>query len=177
MKNAILLAVLIIGPISEQAAFGQNKSGPPIPFIDKGACPFECCTYRRWDVKKPTAVRSAMSDKAPISFQLKAGEKVLGMTGVVITTQPGIVRVLKNTTLQKTILKRGDELLLLTNLGEGFSKIWYRGRIFEGDPYDDSIYKTIRERTSIWWVKVKNRKGQIGWSRRPENFGNMDQCG
>lgn len=118
-----------------------------------------------------------MRDSAPISFRLKRGEKVLGMTGVVITTQPGVVRVLKNTKLQNTSLKRGDELLLLTNLGEGFSKIWYKGRIFEGDPYDEAIYKTIRERKSIWWVKVKNRKGQIGWSRQPENFGNVDQCG
>jgi hypothetical protein len=118
-----------------------------------------------------------MSDKAPVSFRLKAGEKVVGMTGVVITTQPGVVRVLKNTRLQNVPLKRGDELLLLTNIGEGFSKIWYKGRIFEGDPYDEAIYKTIRERRSIWWVKVKNRKGQIGWSRQPENFGNIDQCG
>ncbi|MEP7214597.1 MAG: hypothetical protein ABI791_16090 [Acidobacteriota bacterium] len=155
----------------------QKRNGPPLPFIDKGACPFECCTYRQWSVDKPTAVRSVMKDGAPTSFRLKRGEKVLGMTGVVITTQPGIVRVLKNTKLQNTSLKRGDELFLLTNLGEGFSKIWYKGRIFEGDPYDEAIYKTIRERSSIWWVKVKNRKGQIGWSRQPENFGNVDQCG
>ena len=118
-----------------------------------------------------------MKDTAPVSFRLKAGEKVQGVTGVVITTQPGIVRVLKKTTLANVSLKSGDQLFLLTNLGEGFSKIWFKGRIFEGDPYDESTYKTIREGKSIWWVKVKNRKGQIGWSRQPENFGNVDQCG
>ena len=177
MKNTTRFAVFVIAAFFGHAVFGQNKSGPPMPYIDKGACPFECCTYRRWDVIKPTDMRSAMSDKSSIIFHLKAGEKVLGITGVVITTQSGIVRVMKNTTLQKTSVKRGDELFLLTNLGEGFSKIWFKGRIFEGDPYDESIYRPVRERKSIWWVKVKNRKGRIGWSRQPENFGNVDQCG
>lgn len=177
MRGKDFLSFLLILCSIAGAVFGQNKSGPPVPYIDKGACPFECCTYRQWNVVKPTAIRAAMRENAPVSFRLRAGEKVRGMTGVVITTQPGIVRVLKNTKLQNTSLNRGDELLLLTNLGEGFSKVWYKGRIFEGDPYDDTVYKTIRERISIWWVKVKNRRGQIGWSREPDNFGNKDQCG
>lgn len=177
MRIYLIVTVLLVLGFTATPNPGQTAKGPKLPYIDKGACPFECCTYRQWDVVKPTAVRASMSDAAPISFRLNRGEKVLGMTGVVITTQPGVLRVLKNTKLQNTSLKRGDELLLLTNLGEGFSKIWYKGRIFEGDPYDDAIYKTIRERKSIWWVKVKNRKGRIGWSRQPENFGNVDQCG
>jgi hypothetical protein len=167
------LTVLIFAP----HAFGQRREGPSVPYFDRGACPFECCTYRRWNVDKPTAMRSAMRDNAPVSFRLKAGEKVVGMTGVVITTQPGILRVLKDTTLRDVSLRRGDKIYLLTNLGEGFSKVWYKGRIFEGDPYDESIFETLQERKSIWWVKVKNRRGQIGWSRQPENFGNVDQCG
>ncbi|MEP6703647.1 MAG: hypothetical protein ABJB34_02465 [Acidobacteriota bacterium] len=177
MSRGTMSTVFLTLGVAASAILGQSKNGPPIPYIDKGACPFECCTYRRWDVLKPTLVRSAMKDTAPVSFPLKPREKVLGMTGVVITTQPGIVRALKNTTLNNVLLKRGDELFLLTNLGEGFSKIWFKGRIFEGDPNDESTYKTIREGKAIWWVKIKNRKGQIGWSRQPENFGNVDQCG
>jgi len=103
--------------------FGQTGSRPPQPFVDKGACPFECCTYRRWDVKTPTIVRSAMMDSAPVAFRLNKGEKVLGVTGVVITTQPGEVRVLKNTKVGKRDVKAGETLFLLTNLGEGFHKI------------------------------------------------------
>ncbi len=173
-KTALCLFVLV--GVLASAAVGQ-RGRPPVPYIDKGACPFECCTYRRWDVVKPTLIRSAMKDTAPVSFRLKAGEKVQGVTGVVITTQPGIVRVLKKTTLANVSLRSGDQLFLLTNLGEGFSKIWFKGRIFQGDPYDESTYKTIREAKAVWWVKVKNRKGQIGWSRQPEHFGNVDQCG
>ena len=42
---------------------------------------------------------------------------------------------------------------------------------------DPDLFKVIREPKSVWWVKVRNRQGKIGWSREPENFGNIDQCG
>ena len=25
-----------------------HSGAPPMPYIDQGACPFECCTYRDW---------------------------------------------------------------------------------------------------------------------------------
>ena len=175
-KNFLFSIFLILGAFGS-AAFGQKIKGPPTPYVDKGACPFECCTYREWTANKPTAARRSMSDASPVSFRMKTGEKVVGVTGVVITTQPGIVRVLKKITLGKVKLNRGDELFLLTYLGEGFSKIWFKGRIFEDAPYDESTFKLIRQPKSIWWVKIKNRRGQIGWSRQPDNFDNKDQCG
>lgn len=158
------------------AAFGQN-SRPRIPFVDKGACPFECCTYRDWTVDKPTKVRSAMSDCAPVAFSLKAGERVKGLTGVVVTTQPGEVRVLKRTKIGRYTANPGDTLYLLTYIGEGFHKVWFKGQITEEETYDESIFKQVSEEKSVWWVKVRNSKGQIGWSREPDNFGNKDQCG
>ncbi len=118
-----------------------------------------------------------MSDSSPVAFRLKKGEKVRGVTGSVITTRAGVVRVLKNTKLDKVSLKRGDNLYLLTYLGEGFSKIWYKGRVFQGDPNDQQLFKEIRKPIDIWWVKVRNSRGQIGWSREPDNFGNKDRCG
>jgi hypothetical protein len=119
-----------------------------------------------------------MSDAATIGFRLKAGEKVLGMTGVVITTQPGIAQALKTAVVdEKVSIRKGEQLYVLTNLGEGFAKVWFNGRIFQGEPYDDSTFRFIRQPKSIWWVKIKNRAGRIGWSRQPDNFGNNDQCG
>lgn len=176
MKSKVISAVLFIASLYVGGASAQS-GGPRMPFVDKGACPFECCSYREWTVEKPTVVRTAMRDGSPIAFRLKNGEKVSGVTGTVITTRAGIVRVLKNTTLDNVKLRRGDNLYLLTYLGEGFSKIWYKGRIFQGDPYDQTLYKQIRLPIDVWWVKVKNRRGQTGWSRQPDNFGNKDRCG
>jgi hypothetical protein len=169
----ILFFVMATGAIS----LAQKPPGPPTPYYDGGACPFECCTYREWGVVKPTVLRRAMNDISPIVARLRTGEKVVGVTGVVITTEPGIVRALKRTTVGNIRVNRGDRIYVLTNLGEGFAKVWFRGRISEGEPYDERIFKLIRRAKSVWWVKIKDRRGRVGWSRLPENFNNVDQCG
>ena len=177
MRSKLFCAILLVVGILASVTSGQRKSMPPMPFVDKGACPFECCTYREWNVTKTTIARKNMNDASSIAFRMKTGEKVLGITGVVITSKPGEVLVLKRTKLGRFDLKKGDKIFLLTNLGEGFHKIWFRGKIFEDAAYDETKFKVIHQPTAIWWVKVKNRRGQIGWSRLPENFGNMDECG
>jgi hypothetical protein len=177
MKKISLFGLILIGLFCCSLTFAQKKSGPPVPFVDRGACPFECCTYRGWSANKSTLVRKAMTDASPVAFRLARGEKVVGVTGVVITTQPGILRALKPGTLGNTKIRRGDEFFLLTNLGEGFSKVWYKGRVIEAEPYDESAFKVIRQRKSVWWVKIRDRRGRIGWSREPDNFDNKDQCG
>src|SRR5688572_11341642 len=87
-------------------AFGQRNSKPPQPYFDRGACPFECCTYRDWNVTEPTVVRKAMNDRSPVAFRLKKGERVVGVTGVVITTRPGIATVLKSEKLDPVNLRK-----------------------------------------------------------------------
>jgi hypothetical protein len=171
-----LISLLFVAA-SGAIALAQKPAGPPVPYIDKGACPFECCTYREWGVVKPTVIRKGMNDTSPVVARLKAGDKVRGMSGVVITTAPGIVQALKRTTVGYMRVNRGDRVYVLTNLGEGFAKVWFKGRIVQGEPYDESIFKPIRQAKSVWWVKIKDRRGRIGWSRLPENFDNVDQCG
>lgn len=173
--NLILVAALLLGSL-DSTSVGQN-SRPPMPFLDKGACPFECCTYRDWTVDRATTIRSAMSDGSSIAFRLRKGERVKGMTGVVITSQPGQVRVLKQTKIGRFNAKPGDILYLLTYQGEGFHKVWFRGRTSSEETYDTALFRPISEPKAVWWVKVRNSRGKIGWSREPENFGNKDQCG
>lgn len=158
-------------------SFSQKRPGPPVPYIDRGACPFECCTYREWNVVKPTALRRSMRDSSPVILRLRTGQKVQGVTGVVITTEPGIVEAIKQTTVDSLKVNPGDRVYVLTNLGEGYAKVWFKGRVLQGEPYDESIFKPIRQTKSVWWVKIKDRRGRIGWSREPENFDNVDQCG
>ena len=176
MQNKVFLVGLMVMGLFAGGASAQ-KNGPRVPYVDKGACPFECCTYREWSVDKPTIAHRDMRDASPVSFRLAKGEKITGLTGTVITTRAGIVRVLKKTTLGKVKLNRGENIFLLTYLGEGFSKIWFKGRIFEEEVTDEKAFKLIRQPISVWWVKVRNRLGQTGWSRQPDNFGNKDQCG
>lgn len=175
IRSAFATAALMCGVFGVLAS--AQKSGPPVPYVDRGACPFECCTYREWNVVKPTVIRKGMDDTSPIVARLKTGEKVVGMTGVVITIEPGIVRALKRTTVGNMRVNPGERVYVLTNQGEGFAKVWFKGRIVQGEPYDESIFTLIRETKSVWWVRIKDRRGRIGWSRQPDNFGNIDQCG
>jgi hypothetical protein len=165
---------LLFACFSVVEAAAQN---PPAPYSDRGACPFECCTYRRWTVEKATIVHSAMSDTSAVAFRLARGERVRGVTGVVITSQPGIAEALKATVQDGVRLRRGDRVYLYTDLGEGFVKGWFKGRFFQAEVLDPELFKIVRQPRSVWWVKVRNKQGKIGWSRQPEHFGNMDQCG
>ena len=153
------------------------QSRPPMPFIDKGACPFECCTYREWTVDKPTLVHSAMRDGAPVAFRLRRGERVRGLTGTVITERAGEVKILKRAKIGDRTVNAGDTVYLLTYAGEGFHKVWLKGKVVEGDVTDETKFRRVRSPKSVWWVKIRNGGGKIGWSREPDNFGNKDQCG
>ena len=165
--------VVIFGSFS--GATAQRR--PPAPYNDRGACPFECCTYRQWTVDKPTVVRAAMRDKAPIAFRLTRGQRVIGVTGVVITTEPGIAEALQDRDEGDVRIAKGERIYLYTNQGEGWVKAWSRGQFFGAEVLDPEQYRIIRQPRSVWWVKIRNRQGKAGWSRQPENFGNIDQCG
>ncbi len=62
----------------------SNASPPPAVFIDKGACPFECCTYREWTVEKDTEFYDKVDGKKIIGKVVK-GTKIQGVTGEVHT--------------------------------------------------------------------------------------------
>ena len=152
---------------------------PKLPFKDVGACPFECCTYRQWTAKKDTTIYKEMRDGSPVAFKINRREKVTGITGVVITTKAGKVKALKDFTFEnaKVKIKTGDIFYTLTYRGEGFFLISFKGKRLEEQVFDDDKMKVLIEPKSIWWVKIKNRKGQIGWTKLSENFDNMDACG
>ncbi len=166
-----------ISPGSSNQSPATTANQPPTPYEDHGACPFECCTYRRWTVKAQTAVRQDRHGSSPVAFTLRRGERVTGMTGVVITTQPGQARVLKPTVIGGLQVRSGETVHLLTYIGEGFYKVWYKGKVEELPIVGEGGFTIIRAPKAVWWVKVKNSKGQIGWTDQTNNFNGMDACG
>lgn len=175
--KSMIIAVLCAAALCWTGPFAAAQKRPPAPYFDRGACPFECCTYREWSVETATVVRSAMKDKAPIAFRLARGQWVTGVTGVVITTQPGIAEALQDRDEGGVRVRRGERIYLYTDQGEGWVKAWAKGKFFGAEVLDPAQYKIIRQPKSIWWVKIKNKQGKTGWSKQPENFGNIDQCG
>ena len=180
-KHFILYGFTVLIALSVQT-FSQKLS---LPFRDVGACPFECCTYREWTANNPTVLLKNMSDNSPAVFKVKKGETVQAVDGMVITTKAGIGRAVSDTNLQfddwkknttrNVSIKKGERVLILTPIGEGFYKVWYKGLILQAG-MDTSPFKTLSEPKSVWWVKIKNRKGQVGWTKLTENFDDKDSC-
>jgi hypothetical protein len=178
---ALSLLVLLFLRASSSA-----QAQPSLPFYDWGACPFEGCTYRRWEAVKSVTVWTGR-DRRHVAFTIKPKEWTRGITGVVITTRPGVSKILVKMTLgnkAKVALAPGDLLYTLHYLGEGFDLFWFRGKTYSdqisGDvdpdpPPPGTEIQIISRPEYVWWVKVRNAKGQVGWTDQTDRFTNMDQ--
>jgi hypothetical protein len=149
---------------------------PPIPFEDAGACPFEGCTYRDWTALRPVTLHRERDDAAPIAFELRKGDRVTAVTGVVITTSPGLIEFVAATDVEtsegRLHMAPGETLYVLTPLGEGHVKAWTHGRLYPD--VDASTLTPRRPVTTIWWVMIRNAAGQTGWTRQSEYFDGKD---
>ena len=182
----IILAVLFLSSAATSALFAQAKA--PAVYVDKGACPFECCTYRAWRTEKNTVAYASPHKGSKRVGMFKAGTRVVGLTGEV-RTKPGTFKITK----AHEKYRPGDTLLVYTPLGEGFYKVWFKGRMFQEEldfmsgPFEQSLprcnetpacWGTLEKQMEIdWWVKVRSRDGWVGWTNQTENFSNMDACG
>lgn len=189
-----VLQCLFIITIAFSVSSVQAQKGLQLPYYDWGACPFECCTYRKWKANKPVIAYSDHKDGSPVAFKIEKGEWVTAETGVVITYKAGITKVLKPMRLgyekegKQPVLdvKPGNILYTLHYTGEGFDLFWFNGKLYydqisadkpdPNPPPPDSSLQVISRPVDEWWVKVKNKKGQIGWIKNPPYFENADAC-
>jgi hypothetical protein len=75
----------------------------------------------------PLSYDTWKNDRRPIA-QISKGDTVFGVTGVVITFAPGVIRVDRD--LPDSNLTRGDTILTYTYRGEGFSAVWFKGKYY-----------------------------------------------
>lgn len=161
---------------------------PPAYYVDKGGCPFECCTYRTWSVEKDTLLFASPDAKSRQIGSVKAHESVRGVTGEVHARPVHF-------TFKRTHEghKRGEVLWVYTTSGEGFYGVWRDGKLESQDlgigPDGDTNGQTCEHADDYcwgtfdhpldfdWWVKIKRKDGVVGWSNEPDNFGDKDSCG
>jgi hypothetical protein len=67
-----------------------------------------------------------------VVFTAKAGDRVTGLTGVVVTSMPGRAEVDVPTTVGGRPAAPGVVVWLLTGQGEGFYKAWFKGEFIGG---------------------------------------------
>jgi hypothetical protein len=173
----------------------EAQEKPQLPYNDWGACPFECCTYREWVAESPIVVFKKRNEKSDVVFRLENGEAVQAVTGVVVTYQLGVTKIVKPIEIgylpggQKPMLslKPDDVVYTLHYAGEGDDVFWYKGKSYRdqiavpdngwGDVPNSESVKVLSRPKNVWWVKVRNKAGKTGWTRKTDKFGNQDACG
>jgi hypothetical protein len=174
----------------------QASKAPVMPYVDHGACPFECCTYGDWtsDAALSAAGWYEGTEARKTIFRIAKGERITGMTGVVIVRTPGIARVVEPMSLEvysrrfpkaprETVhFNPGDTIQLFTPQGEGAMSAWFNGRLLEAIDTGDfkSRANIDQQPTYEWWAKVRNSRGQFGWVRidgKSPTFSGVDACG
>ena len=192
MRKCSLLSLAVVALV---LGLWMPAFAVPKIYIDKGACPFECCTYRRWSVLADTVLFNRPGGKRPVATVSK-GEWVAAITGEVHLV-PAPMKVV----FDHGRFHVGDQAFLLTNEGEGVMKVWLNGVVSEEDvwfvgdskwqdwgdvdgkrltcahPRKECWGRLEQPPDSTWWIQMKTPAGKLGWTSQYEHFGNMDSCG
>jgi hypothetical protein len=147
----------------------------PSPYISKGACPYEGCTYGTWGVIKKTDVYSEPDDSSGIIAALNPDEEVQAVTGDVYVI-PGKAVVTGKPHKSAEGLHLSAEIFILDYIGEGYSRIYQNGRFMsvkiartkkrcQHNPnWRYCWVKIIEEPVSDWWVFIRSEKQNVeGW--------------
>src|SRR5262252_2487306 len=190
LVGLMLALAVTASPAPDDAGPQPVGSGPPMPYVDSGACPFEGCVYREWQSGADLVVRTTRAAAASIAFRVRKGEVITALTGVVVTTSPGRVRFRQPVDLTSTEgtihVEPGETLYLLTYEGEGFTKAWFKGKVYTGldgstaffsDPCTGCAGTIVARPRQVWWVSIRNAKGQVGWTNEPDKFDGKDALG
>jgi hypothetical protein len=166
MKPIIFLAGFMV--CSSVYASHSEESAPPNPFVDIGACPFECCEYRSWTAANKVGLLDKPDDGQIVGY-LDEGEIVEGVTGYVISNP---VATKANRDIPETRIKTGDIFYVLHYDSIGYWKVWFQGEI----TFVHENVVPIPWFASKWWVKIKKNNGLEGWALSDKNFLHQDAC-
>src|SRR5581483_5094776 len=152
VRHTLRLAALLLALPAAAAA-----RHPPDPFIDHGACPFECCTYRDWTTNKPVTLVDRPNSKAAIAV-LPAKTTVHGVTGDVYSRP---IRMVARRAFPDSPIRKGDVFYALHSSGEGFWAVWYRGKVYAVDMTGADDRRKLSRASPSWWAKVLTSDGRV----------------
>ena len=164
---------------------------PSDSYVAEGACPFECCSYRKWSVLEDTPLVAMPGSRERVALARK-DTHVQGLTGEVHVVPVPVGVVYPEPAYSPTAsIPKGAIVFLLDHLGEGIGRVWYKGQVHEmstsgevqehcphpGDGcWGEALNAGALMREADWWVKVRLEDGSEGWTR-DIHFGDIDACG
>ena len=194
MPGLLLVMALVLCATSAIAGQRRKPSGPRVPYVELGACPFEGCAYGEWTSTDSVKVRRERDRRSPVVFDLATGDRVTAVTGAVIVLRAGRVEFTSATQLSSqegTVrISAGDTLFLLAYIGEGFTNAWLHGRVYRGVDGATSFFdvrctdepgrcsgRVVEPPLTEWWVQLRANDGRMGWTHEPEKFDGKNRIG
>jgi hypothetical protein len=181
MPAILISAILVLALQLSSALLPHKRDKPLLPKVDENTCPFEGCQFGRWTAREPVQLYSSWkSDRKPLQ-SLRKDEAVDALTGVHITLEPSEIEVTEP--LAEYGLKAGDKIFGYMYLGEGVFNAWFNGSWVED--FDGSRVsglgcnrncnaKLLKAGRAEWWVKLKTKDGNIGWTNEGDKFDGTD---
>ena len=166
--------------VGDTAAGNKSSSAPPAEWVQKGACPFECCRYGKWIARSTMTLYARQDRKSAVVAVVPSGATLEATTGET-HTKAGMFRFSR----AEGSFKPGDELSVYDYVGEGNFRVWAGGRMTEMDLSVGPTGRTegrsgVMERRpqQEWWANVTTSGGYSGWVlvEKPVPDGS-DACG
>ena len=158
-----------------RAAVGQRsitpENYPPPPdFQIRDRCAGEGCGYQRpWLALKQVPLFATWGKpNAERVYTIAERETVTALSGVWITRKPAVREVQESISIGGVELQPGDLIYILMNLGEGFVRGFFHGKLadFSLDaPNNRPVTRTLRDNYDfVLWVQMKTSTGTVGWT-------------
>lgn len=175
-----------------------DRAAAPGIYVDSGACPFECCTYREWQANATATLREAPDSSSRVVATVSGGAKVDAVTGQV-HVRPGrfvLAHGMRGYSLPPSATPApadsfvaGDTLGVYTYRGEG---AWKVRRLGSDAPFAELMLaypgtgceqndrcdgRFLEKPESTWWIQIRTRDGVTGWTTDAAAFEGKDRCG
>jgi hypothetical protein len=184
LTPTLLLTIALAGTGASEA--------PPEPYMNWGACPFECCQYGRWLATRDVTSFPSRTADARVAEVVRKGEWVTAETGVAVTTRLGRMSATRPIQLgqgrKRTTVPQGDVIYILHYKGEGYFAFWYNGETYSDShylepaahgprPVEQSGVQLLQTPEWEWWVRIRTRTGRTRWVPGNSGFDGADACG
>jgi hypothetical protein len=184
LRRALLAAVCAVTPIAALA------NGPKLPYVRDGVCvadDVECCGFGEWKTSRAVALRARPTRRAKVVARVGKRQRVTALTGRVVVTRPGLVRLRKAVPTESGArLAAGSTLHVLYPLPEGWSRVWHGEKEHSVETsyflprgecrHSDCPGVTLRPSRWRWWVKIRTQRGVVGWTDAYKSFSGREGC-